>query len=888
MPFGPGTRVGPYEIAAPLGVGGMGEVYRAHDPRLRRDVAIKVIAARFATDPDLLKRFSQEALASAALNHPNIVAVYDVGAHEGSPYLVTELLDGESLRERVSRGRLPARDVMQLGLQIVRGITAAHEKGIVHRDLKPENLFVTKDEQLKILDFGLAKLTEQAPADAGASQFTTAAVTETGTVLGTVGYMAPEQVRGEAADHRSDLFAVGAILYEMVTGRGAFRRETRPETLTAILRENPLDMDGSTSSMPPTLARLIGHCLEKKPADRFQSGRDLAFALETIGSLPGASHVPTYATGARGRKLWWSVVAAAALLALAAGAFGMWRLLGRRAPTTTEVRVHRLTDTRGLEESPAISPDGKSITFITQIEKNAQIHVRLVAGGAPLQITRDPSDHLYPRWSPDSASIIYYQPTPESESGGAIWEVPTLGGTARRLAASVGGADISHDGTRLVFPRFENGRMELVVSSRDGTKPRVLAVLETGYQYVTPRWSSDDRLVAYQRGTGSAFDIFVVPAVGGEVRQLTQHGARLEGLTWAPDRPSIVFASSRGSTIWYLPKTNLWVVDADGTGLRQLTFGEESYTYPDLSASGAIVVNRVRRQFDIWRYPVDGSPIENVRRAVRITQQTSDVHTPSVSPGDRELAYVSDSGGHANIWVVNLETGQPRQVTFESNPEMRVGLPLWSPRDDQIAYFTSLGSSWNYSLVQPDGSNPRLLARDAGWATWSPDGQWLYFSDFPVGANLRKVPVAGGSSVLVRSDRASRVAVSPDGASLYYAIELPVVTGGADLEIRVARPENAPSQVLARIPARRAAPWGGFQPVISPDGQWLALALLDGVTSNLWALSTSTGQLRQLTDFGEAPTFVTRRVSWSSDGRSIFAAVGEGDSDVVLLEGLKP
>ena len=885
MAFGPGTRVGPYEIAAPLGVGGMGEVYRAYDPRLRRDVAIKVIAARFATDPDLLKRFSQEALASAALNHPNIVVVHDVGAHEGSPYLVTELLEGESLRDRLSRGRLPTRSVIQLGLQIVRGVTAAHEKGIVHRDLKPENLFVTKDEQLKILDFGLAKLTEREPARA-ATQHTTVALTEMGTVLGTAAYMAPEQVRGEAADHRCDLFAVGAILYEMVTGSGAFRRETRPETLTAILREDPPDIAGANSSMAP-LARLIAHCLEKKPADRFQSGRDLAFALETVGALPATFDIST-ATLAPRRKLWRSVAAGTALLGLAAGAFGTWRVTSRRAPSTTEVRVYRLTDARGLEEFPAISPDGKSITFVTQTEGKAQIYVRLVAGGAQIQITRDPSDHLYPRWSPDSVSIVYYQPAPASESGGAIWEVPALGGAARRLAASVGGADLSHDGTRLVFPRFEDGRMELVVSSRDGTGARVLAVLERGYQYVTPRWSFDDRLIAYQRGTANSFDIFVVPAAGGEAKQLTQHSARLEGLAWAPDRPSIVFASSRGSSIWYLPKTNLWVVNADGTELRQLTFGEESYTFPDVSASGTVVANRIRRQFDIWRYPVEGSPGENVRRGVRITRQTSDVHTPSVSPGDRELAYVSDSGGHANIWVANLQTGQSRQVTFESNPEMRVGLPLWSPRGDQIAYFASLGSSWNYYLVHPDGSNPRVLARDAGWATWSPDGQWLYFSDYPVGANLRKVPVAGGSSIIVRSDRASRVALSPDGGSLYYAIELPVITGGADLEIRVARPENAASQVLARIPARRAAPWGGFQPVVSPDGQWLALALLDGVTSNLWALSTSTGQLRQLTDFGEEPIFVTRRVSWSSDGRAIFASVGEGDSDVMLLEGLRP
>jgi serine/threonine protein kinase/Tol biopolymer transport system component len=881
----PGTRLGPYEITTPLGAGGMGEVYRAHDSRLRRDVAIKVIAARFGADPDLLKRFEQEALASAALNHPNIVAVYDVGSHEESPYLVTELLEGESLRRRLSRGALPVRTVIQFGLEMVRGATAAHEKSIVHRDLKPENVFVTNDERLKILDFGLAKLAERGPAAAYTSQLATAAVTELGTILGTAGYMAPEQIRGETADHRSDVFAIGAILYEMLTGHRAFHRETPAETLTAILRDDPPDILETNPRVPAALVRLVGHCLEKKPADRFQSARDLAFALDTIDSLSPDTGAPTRSLPQPPRSVWRPVAAVAAIGALAAGVFVAWRLLLGSTPPLAEVRVHRLTDARGLEEFPAISPDGKSIAFVAQEGGKAQIYLRLVAGGTPLQVTRDIADHLYPRWAADSASIIYYQPSPEGTSDGAVWEIPALGGASRRIAASAGGADLSHDGQRLVFPRFASGRMELATSARDGTNPKTLAVLETGYQYITPRWSFDDRLVAYQRGTANTFDIFVVSADGGESRQLTQHGARLEGLTWASAGPRIIFASSRGSTIWYLPRTNLWAVEADGAGLQQLTFGDESYAYPDTNASGTIVVNRVRRQFDIWRYPVEHSPDENVRQGVRITQQTSDVHTPSVAPGDRELAYVSDSGGHANIWVVNLDTRQSRQVTFENNPGMRVGLPLWSPSGTQIAYFTSLGSSWNYFLVRPDGSDPRLLARDAGWATWSPDGQWLYFSDYPIGTHLRKVPATGGAPVVIRSDRASRVAISPDGASLYYAIELPVVTGGSDLEIRVARPESGPSRLLAQIPARRAE---GFQPVISPDGKWLALALLDGVTSNLWALSTSTGQLRQLTDFGDQPIFITRRVSWSSDGRSIFAAVGEGDSDVVWLEGLKP
>jgi Tol biopolymer transport system component len=234
---------------------------------------------------------------------------------------------------------------------------------------------------------------------------------------------------------------------------------------------------------------------------------------------------------------------------------------------------------------------------------------------------------------------------------------------------------------------------------------------------------------------------------------------------------------------------------------------------------------------------------------------------------------------------MDLSTGQSRQITYETDPDLRVGLSLWSPDGSQIAYFMSRGASWNYFLIRPDGSQPRLLAQNAGWAAWSADGRWLYFSDYPVGTHLRKVPVAGGAPEVVRSDNATRVAIAADGA-LYYALELPLVSGGSDLEIRVARPENAASRVLARMPAARVAAGGGFQPVLSPDGQWLAVALQDGTTTNLWALSTSTGQLRQLTDFGEQPTSITRRVSWSSDGRFIFAALGQADSDVVLLDGV--
>ena len=279
-----GTRLGPYEILTPLGAGGMGEVYRARDPRLGRDVAVKVLPSAYSADPERLTRFEQEARAAAALNHPNILAVHDVGQHADSPYIVTELLEGETLRQRVTGGALPEREAVEFAVQIAHGLAAAHAKGIVHRDLKPENVMITRDGRAKILDFGLAKLTQPDSASVVASALpTTPGLTQAGAVFGTVGYMAPEQVRGQPVDARTDIFAFGVVLYQLVAGARAFRRETAAETMTAILKDDPPALDDA-SRVAPNLKRIVDRCLAKNPNLRFQSASDLAFALDTLAS----------------------------------------------------------------------------------------------------------------------------------------------------------------------------------------------------------------------------------------------------------------------------------------------------------------------------------------------------------------------------------------------------------------------------------------------------------------------------------------------------------------------------------------------------------------------------------------------------------------------------
>jgi Tol biopolymer transport system component len=336
----------------------------------------------------------------------------------------------------------------------------------------------------------------------------------------------------------------------------------------------------------------------------------------------------------------------------------------------------------------------------------------------------------------------------------------------------------------------------------------------------------------------------------------------------------------------------LWTVGLTEEKPRQLTFGEDSYVQPEVGASGAVVASRVQMQFNIWKYPVDGSAVDNVRRAVQITHQTGQVQTPSVGPGDKEMVYLSDTGGHSNLWIMKLDNGETRQITYERDPVKAVGVPVWSPDGKHISlvFRSPIHGDTDQWLISPDGSNLRKVWDFAGNATWSGDGGWLYYAITKDGLveQYMKVSPAGGEPVEVQQESASSAAVAPDGSAFYFMRYLTNINDSPDLEIYGARPENGPPQLLAHIPGARVPAWQQVHPVISPDGKWLALTLTDGGVTNLWALSTAGGPLRQITDFGQRRTFIARRVSWSSDSKFIFASLGEGNADVVLLEGLLP
>jgi Tol biopolymer transport system component len=893
MAFTSGTKLGPYEILSGIGAGGMGEVYRAKDTRLGREVAIKVLATYFCLDLDRLRRFEQEARAASALNHPNILAVYDVGTHEGAPYLVTELLEGATLREQLSGGALPPRKGAECAIQIAQGLAAAHEKGIVHRDLKPENIFVCRDGRTKILDFGLAKLTTPEAGDATVTDLELKDETGTGVVLGTVGYMSPEQVRGEKADERSDIFSFGVVIYEMLSGQRAFAGQSAADRASAILKEDPPDLRGTGRNISPGLERIVRHCLEKNPEQRFQSARDLAFHLETLSTESGtAAAVPEAIRKKTRAPLAWVI----ACLAVLAAAGGGWWYRGRLQSSHRDVTFLRLTDFAGLEYSPALSPDGKSVAFVSDFSGSRQIWIRLLAGGPPLQITHDAGGRLEPRWSQDSAAIIYYSPPPEGDVQGALWEISALGGAPRRLISSMSGADVSHDGKRLTFFRLNDKQMELVVSDRNGSNAKVVLQVPVGFSYRQPRWSPDDGTIAYLHSRENwADDVYAVSSSGGSARQVTHDNTLMSGLAWLADGSRLLYSSARGSTVLYLPTMHLWLISPAGGDPQQLTFGEAGDENPDVDHDGRIVVGRRHMQFDIWKFPVDGDPAENVRRAVRITHQTGQVQTPTLSPDDRELAYLSDNGGHGNLWVMELASGETHQITYETGLGVVMGVPIWSPDGKSITFATNrpseLGRGIGYWLIHPDGSGLHLAVSEGAWATWSGDSKWLYYAESsPVretgSFRMMKVPVEGGPAVLVRSDNARGPAVAPDGSALYYVVPLQNLNGLLDYELRVARPEDGPSKLLARISGERVPIWQGLHPVISRDGRWLVTPLDDGAGTNIWIVSTPDGRLRRITDFGARRTFIARRVSWSSDGKWVFAAVGEGDADIVQMNGL--
>ena len=850
-----GSRFGAYEIVEPVGAGGMGEVYRARDVRLDRNVALKVLPQAFTRDAERLARFDREARILASLNHPGIAAIHGIEECDGLRALVLEFVEGGTLADRLLAKRtLPVDETVEMARQIAEALDAAHERGIVHRDLKPSNVGLTSNGMVKVLDFGVAKtqstrLSFVTIEDDRDTIFGAAvAATNAGRVLGTAAYMSPEQARGQTVDKRADIWAFGCVIFEMLTGSAAFGGATVSDTVVAVLEHEP-NWKALPASVPPNLRRLIERCLLK----------DVRRRLRDIGDVQ--DHLtPTVTTEAAQT---------------------------RSSPRLAAWDFQRLTDEVGINESPVISPDGKMVAFVATVEGRQQVWIRLLTGGAPLQVTRDDADHLYPRWAPDSSSLIYYTPPDNPGGEGALWEVSALGGLPRPIIGALGGGDISHDGHRIAVLSADEGRAVLTVVARDGSDPQPVAHVPRGHLWQAPRWSPDDGWLAFHGRGLTIWDevLWIVPARGGERRAIAR-ATFMRGVSWLPGQGGLLYSSSKGSTLPYPPTFNLRIVSMDGSTDTQITSGDVSYVEPDLHASGRLVVCRVRSDSDIWKCPVTGSAVENTRAMTRVTRQTGQVQTPSVSPDGSELVYLSDNGGHANLWVIRTDGTRARQITFERDPAVTIGVPKWSPAGDAIVYIVNrdLPQLW---VIRPDGRGARKLVERGMWASWGDDGRWLYYTP-NVNAErftIEKVAATGGTPVLVRGEDNATAPTAGRGVLYFVALVTPEF-GSLDWEIRRAAPEDGPSELVGRIAGNRL-PFSSLyvHPALSKDGRWLAQGLTDGATTELWVLSTEDGSWRQVTEFGE-PTFILRQVSWSPDGQYLYAAVSKNNGDVVIFDGL--
>jgi serine/threonine protein kinase len=802
MPLTPGTRVGPYEVAAQLGQGGMGIVFRAKDTRLDRDVAVKVLPRNLAEDPEALARFEREAKAVAALSHPNILAIHDFGQHEGTVYAAMELLEGETLRQRLADGALPARKALDIALQIAAGLAAAHDKGIVHRDLKPENVFITRAAQVKVLDFGLARIEPLAP-DVGDTP-TLSLATEPGRVMGTVGYMAPEQVRGRAVDARADIFSLGAVLYEMLTGKRAFRGESPVETLNAVLKDDPPSLFESTRNVSPALERIVRRCLEKRPEERFRTAHDLAIALEAIssgstrsldaGTLEGEAKAPRDGR----RRLVERVAFVAVGVALALGATSLLARLRPARPTGAS--VFRYVSFSGRDASPAVSPDGRTIAFSSDRDGQPRIWLKQVSGEAEAPLTSGPDD--FPRFSPDGTQILF---TRVEASGASLYRAAVLGGEARRLLESASEGDWSPDGARIAFLRLtsEGGQTATVVgvAAADGSAAREVAKVPGGMR--APRWSPGGETIAMIPTTGALLagahqSVVLVDVASGRVRDAPAPDARrtLSAPAWTGDG-NLVYLQAESVVTAAGSAARLVRQEAEGGRVASSVWSPSSALVLDMLGDGRVI-------FDTR------SPRQNLRE-VRLgpggaadgrwlSRGESTDRQPAYSPDGEWVAFSSNRGGGMNLWVVSTKTGNLRRIT-----DAHINWdPAFTRDGKRLLWSSNRGGNFEIWMAELDGSGARQVTQDGTNAenpTATPDGQWVvYSSGNPQKAGLWKIQPDGSQATRLVAGRVTLPEVSPDGRHVLFR----VFSGKYPALLRVVSAEDGKAEPFEiRIDARR-------------------------------------------------------------------------------------
>jgi len=895
MALEPGTRLGQYEIVAPLGAGGMGEVYRARDNKLGRDVATKVLPAGLARNADALARFEREARAVAALSHPNILSIHDFGTQDGIAYAVMELLEGETLGDRLAAGPLPPRKVIELARQAARGLGAAHEKGIVHRDLKPENLFVTRDGRIKILDFGLARLDEGGDGKAEPAETPTrTSLTSPGTVMGTVSYMSPEQVRGETAEAGSDIFAFGSILFEMLTGQRAFARETPAETMTAILREDVSEPSESGRQIPPLLDRIVRRCLEKQPGERFRSAVDLAFALE---SAAGTSSTGVQAAvDAPSARRFSPALVGVALAAMVVGILtGVW--FGSRGgfpPTAEPVRIRPLTFS-GSDRSPTTSPDGRMLAFSSARDGTSRIWIKQIASGDEAVLTEGPD--VLPRFSPDGSAILFVRQEATIQS---LYHVPVVGGAPRKLIHDAMSGDWSPDGKQIVFVRGRSrdatAAFDLGLTSVDGGSERILTEF-TQLIPSWPRWSPDGRWIAVtrRRATNNVDDsVVLIDAQSGEIREIAGGGSYC-GSAWTRDNLLVYGHSDDLLAGIASSSSEILLHDIDKDSTRQLLWAEHLFAGTALGvanlevlAPGELVFNNLALRQNLREIPFPGRVSED--RGLFATLGSARDRQPVYSPDGKTVLFSSNRSGNLDLWKLSLESGAVSRLTDDPAGDWD---PAFTADGSQILWSSDRGGNLEIWIADADGSRARQVSNDglnAENPTSTPDGSWIvYASGNPERAGVWKIRPDGSEATLLAAGSYYVPEMSPDGRfvvfneanvnALGFDMRFIEVATGQPADFEISFPVNRLLAGAGSLGRARWTPDGKGIVFLAPDEHYLGLYYQEFAPGR-----DTTSTRRPLAGF--EPSLVPESFGISPDGKRLLVSHLEQSWSVMIAEGV--
>ena len=885
------SRFGPYEIIGRLGAGGMGQVYRARDPRLQRQVAIKIMLETGALDRERQRRFAQEAVAASALNHPNILTVYDVGVEGETHFIVSELVDGVSLRSAMNQGRLPLRRLVEIAHEIAEGLAAAHDAGIVHRDLKPENVMVTHDGRVKIVDFGLAKGQDD---DESLLSEPTATQTAAGLIVGTVPYMSPEQARGVKADFRTDQFALGVMLYEMTTSTHPFKRDSAVQTLSAIITDEPPDPAALNPMLPVAVRWLIRRLLAKNPRERFAHTADLAADLRTIRQyLTEATDSTVHGTAAsapaRPSRRW--IVVAAAVLAAAAFAAG-----SALAPAESGLRFERyspLATDAGYQGGPSWSPDGKTVAYEAEINGVVQVFTRALGSPMRTQVTTSAFDCYSPFWSPDGSHIYYHSLARDKD---ALWRVSVAGGAPQMVIEGATRAAIAPDGQMLVSLREDSTvsvSMSLWVSKTPDSEPVRYArgaLKDMTFSNGQLRFAPDgSRLLLWlwpdATAAGPRSGFWEIPLPDGDPRPVLNslQGLRVPPLfNWLPDNRRIVFVRSDGPT----PGSHLWIADTPTDTLQPLTTTAGNEGAPAVSPDGhRIAFSSEATDFDIVEVPLDGSPLRP------FLSSTRNEFDPAASPVNTQYAFVTDRSGSLEIWLQNEEGYLQRPLVTDSGglPPLALGSLAFSPDGKRVAFqrFDSQSEAhfggprlW---ITSVSGGTPVPLGGGDGYQdapTWSPDGEWIAFIEGRVGEwSLAKARVGGGATAV-----ALKTGVPPFIARPQWSFDGRWIVCETSDGLTVVSSDGAASRVLSG-PGWLAYGWSrdgryvhGLRP--TEDQHHFMLVSVDVATGAERVVNANLGTI--------PPANQPIRGFSPLRNRGFLTSIARVRSDIYVIEGLHP